>query len=404
MLKLKADYVLLMDKNFTVLQNAEVVFDKKIKSIGIDLPKEDEEIYLGKNSVLMPALINSHTHLEFSANTTSLEYGDFIAWLDSVIENREELFNSCGLDCYKKAITQMLKSGVCAFGEISSTGSDMEFLRHSPLKVVFFNEIIGSNPAVVDVMYNDFLNRLDSSLQIQNEKFKTGISIHSAYSVHPLLMDKVISIAKEKNLPIQAHFMESKAERLWLDKGDGGFKIFFEKNFSKSKPLISAKEFLQKFKDTHTTFIHCVHANEEEFEIIKENDNMITHCPISNRLLNVGLLNLELVKNHSIDYTLATDGLSSNYSLNLFKELKAALFMHTTLHPKYLAKDLLKAVTTNAAKSLNLNNGSIEIGKDADLIALTLPQEVENIELLPLYIILYTQEVQKLFINGKEFI
>jgi len=403
-LKLKADYVLLMDKNFTVLQNAEVVFDKKIKSIGIDLPKEDEEIYLGKNSVLMPALINSHTHLEFSANTTSLEYGDFIAWLDSVIENREELFNSCGLDCYKKAITQMLKSGVCAFGEISSTGSDMEFLRHSPLKVVFFNEIIGSNPAVVDVMYNDFLNRLDSSLQIQNEKFKTGISIHSAYSVHPLLMDKVISIAKEKNLPIQAHFMESKAERLWLDKGDGGFKIFFEKNFSKSKPLISAKEFLQKFKDTHTTFIHCVHANEEEFEIIKENDNMITHCPISNRLLNVGLLNLELVKNHSIDYTLATDGLSSNYSLNLFKELKAALFMHTTLHPKYLAKDLLKAVTTNAAKSLNLNNGSIEIGKDADLIALTLPQEVENIELLPLYIILYTQEVQKLFINGKEFI
>ncbi len=400
MIKLKADYVLTMNKNYEILKNAEVLFDKKIIDIGYNLPGKC--IYLGKNSVLMPALINTHTHLEFSSNKTSLNFGDFISWLDSVILNREELFVKCKNRCFKNAIDEMKKSGICAFGEISSSGEDLKYLKHSPLKIVYFNEIVGTNPAVVDMLYQDFKSRLTESEKIQNDKFKVGISIHSPYSVHPVLMDKIINIAKEKNLPIQAHFMESRAERKWLDKGEGEFKLFFEKHFKNAKPLIKPVEFIEKFKKTNTTFIHCVYANEKEFQKISEIGANIAHCPVSNRLLNVGLLNLESVKNNSINYSVATDGLSSNYSLNLFKEIRAALLMHVDLHPKYLAKDLLKAVTTNAAKSLNLNSGCIEQGKDADLITFKLPDKVENPENLPMQIILHTNEVEKLYINGEE--
>ena len=400
MIKLKADFVLTMNKNYDILKNAEVLFDKNIINIGYNLP--EKTIYLGKNSVLMPALINPHTHLEFASNKTSLNYGDFITWLESVLEKREELFISCAGECYKKAIDEMKKSGVCAFGEISSSGNDLKYLKHSPLKVVYFNEIIGTNPSIVDVMYNDFLNRLNESLHLQNEKFKAAISIHSPYSVHPLLMDKIIQIAKEKKLPIQTHFMESKAERRWLDKGEGEFKLFFEKHFKNAKPLIKPLEFIEKFKDTNTTFIHCVYANEKELQKISEIKANITHCPVSNRLLNVGKLDLEKIKNNKIDYSIATDGLSSNYSLNLFKEIRAALLMHTDLHPKYLAKDLLKAVTINAAKALGLNNGSIDIGKSADLITFNLPDKIDNLDILPMQIILHTTYVKELYINGKK--
>ncbi|HIQ51568.1 MAG TPA: metal-dependent hydrolase, partial [Nautiliaceae bacterium] len=118
--------------------------------------------------------------------------------------------------------------------------------------------------------------------------------------------------------------------------------------------------------------------------------------------LNVGLLDLEKVKNFSINYNIATDGKSSNYSLNLFKEARAALLMHTDLHPKYLAKDLLKAITINAAKALNLNNGSLEKNKDADIITFKLPNKVKDLNNLPLHIILHINEVENLFINGKE--
>ena len=397
-MKLKADYILTMNKNFEIIENGEVEFDEKIIKVGKNLGKS---IYLGKNSVIMPALINTHTHLEFSSNKTTLNYGDFITWLESVILHREELFFNCKVNCYKQAIDEMKKSGVCAFGEISSSGEDLKYLTNTPLKVVYFNEIIGTNPAIVDAMYQDFLNRLNESLTIANEKFKVGVSIHSPYSVHPILMDKVIQKAKELNLPIQAHFMESKAERKWLDKGEGEFKLFFEKNFPNAKPLITPIEFIEKFKNTNTTFIHCVYANDKELQKIEEINGNIAHCPVSNRLLNVGKLDLERVKNYSINYSVATDGLSSNYSLNLFKEIRTALFMHSDLSPKYLSRDLLKAVTINAAKELNLNNGSIEEGKDADLIIFRLPEKVQ-LDYLPLHIILHINEVEKLFINGKE--
>ena len=399
MVKFKADYVVTMNEKNEILFNAEVLFDKKIIDVGYNLP--GKSIYLGKNSVIMPALINSHTHLEFSKNKTLLKYGDFITWLDSVIHSREELFISCKGECYKSAIEEMKKSGVCAFGEISSSGNDLKYLKHSPLKVVYFNEIIGTNPAIVDVMYQDFLNRFNESKKIENEKFKIGISIHSPYSVHPILIDKVIDIAKKENLPIQAHFMESKAERIWLDKGEGEFKLFFEKNFPNAKPLIKPIEFIEKFKNINTTFIHCVYANDKELQKISEINASIAHCPVSNRLLNVGKLDLERVKNHSINYSVATDGLSSNYSLNLFKEIRAALLMHTDLHPKYLAKDLLKSVTINAAKEMNLNNGSLKKGKDADIIIFKLPQKVKHKEYLPMQIILHTNEVEELYINGE---
>jgi len=395
-LVLKADYILTMDNE--ILENAKIEFDTKIKRVGY-FKKEAE--YLGENSVIMPALINPHTHLEFSNNKTTLAYGDFLEWLESVIENREECFFNCKANCYKKAIDEMIDSGICAFGEISSSANDLKYLLNSPLKVIYFNEILGLNPAAVDAIFADFKARVNEALAINNEKFYCGISIHSPYSTHPILMDKAIEIAKENNLPIQTHFMESKYERLWLDKEEGGFKIFFEKYFKHARRLISSTQFLNKFKDTNTTFVHAVYANDKELEIISSLNANIAHCPISNRLLNVGVLDLEKVKNYQIDYLVATDGLSSNYSLNLFKELRAALLIHTQLHPRYLAKDLLKSVTINAAKALKLNNGILKENKDADIITFKLPNRVKNLEELPLHIILHTNSVDRLYINGE---
>ena len=160
MIKLKANFVVTMNEKNEIIENGEVIFDKKIIKVGKDLEKNIKTIDLGPNSVLMPGLINTHTHLEFSANKSSLIYGDFISWLNSVISKRENLLNECQNNCYKDAINQMKKSGVVAFGEISSTGLDLEQLIDCDLKVVYFNEIIGSNPAAVDALYQDFLSRL----------------------------------------------------------------------------------------------------------------------------------------------------------------------------------------------------------------------------------------------------
>ena len=401
MIKIKANYILTMNDELEVIENGEVLFDKKIIKVGKNLDTDYKTIDLGRNSVLMPGLINTHTHLEFSANNTSLIYGDFITWLNSVLIKRETLLNECQTECYKKAIDEMKKSGVVAFGEISSTGLDLEYLKKCELKVTFFNEIIGSNPASVDILYQDFLSRLEESKKVTNPHFTPAISIHSPYSVHPVVIRKVLEIAKKDNMIVSAHFMESRAEREWLDKNRGDFKLFFEKHLNQKEAVTTPMQFLEQFEEVKTHFIHCVHANEEELQKIYSINGSIAHCPVSNRLLNTGLLDIERVRNLNIPYSVATDGLSSNYSLNLFKEIRAALLMHTGLHPKYLAKDLLKAVTKNGSDILGLNNGTIEVGKDADLISFKLPNRVETEEIY-LQTILHTNRVEKVWIDGRE--
>lgn len=92
---LSSDWVLKCDKEFTIIKDGGLVFDEKI--IDVDTLEnlqskypDAEFIYQGENSVLMPGLINSHIHLEYSSNKTTLKYGDFNEWLNSVIANREK--------------------------------------------------------------------------------------------------------------------------------------------------------------------------------------------------------------------------------------------------------------------------------------------------------------------------
>ena len=406
---LSADFVIVCNDNFDIWENYSVCIDKEIIEVGkreeiLKKYPNTQEIYFGKNSILMPSLVNPHVHLEFSANRTYLKYGDFIEWLKSVIVYREKLKEECQEECYKKAINQMLKSGVGIFGEISSGGDDLKSCVQAPQKVVFFNEILGSQPEVVDILYNDFLNRVKESQKYASKRFIPSISIHSPYSTHPILIKKTLSMAKAEGMIVSTHFMESKAEREWIDKGSGDFKDFFKTFFPHIpviKPLTSSKEFLKSFIGVRALFTHALFASSKELEMIKDLGGVITHCPISNRLLNNKTLNLKLLRELKLSYNIATDGLSSNISLNMWNELREALFIHEEENLSSFAKELLKAATKEAAFALGFDSGVIEKGKKADIIAIKLPNSTKK-EDIAYQIILHTNEVEKIFIDGEE--
>ena len=398
---LTPNYILTPD---VLLTDMAVAFDTTIRKIAPleELQKEFKDadvIKLKKNSLLMPGLINAHVHIEFSANKTSLSYGDFISWLYSVIENRESLMGSCGKECMQRAVDAMLESGITTFGAISSHGMDLEVCASSAQNVVFFNELIGSQATMADALFGDFRSRLDASKSIQREGFYPAVAIHSPYSVHPILIQKALQIVKNEGLKLTAHFMESNAEREWLDKSEGDFKGFFENLLKQSSATSSAAEFLASFEGQKTLFTHVVKASDEELDSLASNGHTIIHCPISNRLLGNGALDLAKVQKHAINWVLATDGLSSNYKLDLFEEMKCALFMHSNLPLLDLAKQLLKSVTKDAAEALGLNTGEIKEGKNADMLILDLDKE-PNDE-LAIHLILHRYNISQIYINGK---
>lgn len=402
---LEADFVLTCNTSFDIIKEGAVVFDESIIEVGKREALKAKyphatHLIAPPHSVILPGLINSHVHLEFSANQSMLSYGAFIPWLNSVIKHRETLKELSTTERIQEVLASMLRSGTTTLGAISSFGSDLEACLNTPQRVVYFNEILGSVPSAVDAMYADFLSRYHASMDEKSPTFTPAVAIHSPYSTHPILAKKAIEIAFKEQAPLSTHFMESEAERRWIDEGMGDFAAFFSAFNPHARPLTTGIEYLRLFEGIPTLFTHGVHANEAERSLIASLGGSITHCPRSNRLLGVGALDLDALKKQAINLTLATDGLSSNTSLNLWDEMRSALMMHAFAPLSELSQTLLQSVTCNAAKALNLPCGSLEKGKEADIIVVTLPQTPQHEDELSSQLILHTHQTHWNFIKG----
>ena len=405
---LKASWLITSDENGTIIKDGAILFDKKIIDLGtiefLSKKYPDTEVEdLGKTSVLLPGLINSHIHLEFSSNTTSLKYGNFMNWLNSVIKNREELVEKANKEVISSKLDEMLKGGTTTIGAISSYGLEFEACKDTPINTVIYNEVIGTKADMIDTLFADFKARVKTTTKLKDESFIPAVAIHSPYSVHPFLIREVLNLVKEENLSVSAHFLESPEEFDWLHKDEGGFVEFFKNFLGQEKAVTKPIEFLNQFKNIENlSFTHCVEASKQDLEKIYELNAFINHCPTSNRVLNNSRLKIEDLED--IPFTVGTDGLSSNNSLQMFDELRNALMIHTNLNVNSLSRDLIKAATNNGAKAMGLNKGIIKKEYDSDIIALSLPDEVKEEDDLCTQVILHTKNVEKVFINGEQYV
>ena len=390
------------------ISNQAVAFTDTIQEIGtlevLETKYPDATIIKAEpNSVLYPGFINTHVHLEFSANKTSLKYGSFMPWLDSVIEHREDLVGCCDNAMIMGECEAMLRSGVTTFGAISSFGNELEVCEKSPQRVVFFNELIGSNAMYADMLYGDFMERVKASMSCEKSSYITpAVAIHSPYSVHPIILQKAVNVAKEHKLPLCAHFLESQAEREWLEHGEGELKGFFKKYFNTETPVTNIQEFMYAFDSYPTHFTHCIQANKVELEYLAQKGHSIAHCPRSNRYLGVGRLPIETLRDLELKYSVATDGLSSNDSLSILDELRAGLMLHHQAPIEKLAHKFIESITSDAADILGLECGRIEDGKLADFAVITLREPPKREKEIALWTVLHTKKVSSVFVNGEE--
>ena len=404
---ISASWLITCNKNNSIIKNGAIVYNKKI--IDIDTLDNIKNRYpnikiknLEENSVIMPGLINSHVHMEFSSNTTSLKYGNFITWLNSVIKERENISLKSTSKLISNQLDFMKKTGTTSIGAISSYSYDLEACKNSPINTVFFVEAIGSKADMIDTLFSDFKARLKEVQSYKRDNFIPAIAIHSPYSVHPFLIRECLKIAKKENLAVSSHFLESPEEYEWLHNNKGSFLTFFKNLFGQDKAISKPLEFLNQFKNIKDlSFTHCVEASNNDLEKIKDLNATIIHCPTSNRLLNNTKLNIDNLKKHDLKFSIGTDGLSSNNSLSMFDELRNALMIHENINPNDLSNTLLKTATKNSALALGLNKGELSHNNDADFICISLPNIVEDKNLLALNIILHTKYVDNTIIGGE---
>nr|WP_314871178.1 metal-dependent hydrolase [uncultured Campylobacter sp.] len=397
---LRAKWVLVCDENFKILKDGAIVFDKKIIEVctfaSAARKYPQAEILDFSGDIAMPAFINPHVHLEFSANKGTLRYGDFLDWLGSVIASRQQLDAAARGRLIAEQIAAMMRSGVGTIGEISSFGGEAEACAQSGIRTVFFNEILGASKDAAAENILKFKQRFERSKALASSLFIPAVSVHSPYSAHPQITEFATKFARENGLAISTHFMESAYERQWLRTGRGKFKAWLAKFNPAPAPFYSPQSFVAHFSGLCTLFTHCVWV--DDFSIFDPKLHSITHCARSNRLLSKKQLSFKKLLASGLNYNIATDGLSSNFSLSFLDELRANLMMHDELGLAELARALILGATKNAAAALGLNLGELKAGKLAD-IAVFEGIECEQSQ-LALQLILQSKNAKSLFIEG----
>lgn len=322
-----------------------------------------------KNTYLLPGFINAHTHLELAWITKFLGgFNTFAGWISQIINaKKNNITTSTIVDSVRKGIDELIASGITTVGEVSSyDGTDKRILKKSGLRTIVFNEV-----------FDRHLDILDEWKLKDNHIFEDRLFPHAPYSCSPETLQGVNKYCKRTGVKAGIHLAESREETLFVNNKENIFEkeiysLLEKQRFSK-KHAISPVRYLSNynfFDGIRCTLIHMVHVSEDDIRDIVKNDIGIVICPRSNNFLNVGLPPLRLYKDLK-RIGIGTDGLSSNFNMDMFEELR---FFYLTFK-ETLGTDApyftLYIATLGGARSLFIDDitGSIETGKYADLIA-----------------------------------
>lgn len=357
------------------LKNASLLIsDGKIRDIDKSAAlrkryKGVKETDLGKG-ILLPGFVNAHTHLELGWMFKRLRsFRGFTGWLGQIIkEKRAGIADGEIAEAVEEGIKANIRSGVTTVGEISSYGGiDKPLLKSSGLRTVLFREILDSNEGGADF----------SSLE-KGTLFEERLFPHSPYSCSPGVLKKTLGSHRKNGVPLGIHLAESADEVRFVRGEENNIekKIFplINKTPFKKHPADTPVSYLGKvglLDGVRITLVHMVQVSGEEARELCELDAAIVLCPRSNFFLQVGAPPVrEYAKFNRIG--IGTDGLSSNYNLDFFEEMRFLHLLMSQSLGQRAAYVTVYAATLGGARALYIEDktGSIEPGKEADLIFL----------------------------------
>jgi cytosine/adenosine deaminase-related metal-dependent hydrolase len=210
------------------------------------------------------------------------------------------------------------------------------------------------------------------------------------------LMKEIGKLAAKYDVMVHTHASENKNERKLVEKLRGNATIPHLKKLN----LLNEK----------TILVHCVWLKDEDFDLLKEHDIKIAHCPSSNMKLASGIADTKRMLDSGLIVSLGADGAPCNNNLSIFQEMRlAALLQKLNYGPAAVsAKQIVKMATIDGAKALYLNEaiGSLEAGKKADIVILdlnlphTIPENQEDIYTRIVYEA-DSRNVESVMIDGK---
>ncbi|MHB8172940.1 MAG: amidohydrolase family protein, partial [Nitrospirota bacterium] len=250
---------------------AIVIQGRRITAVGKDIhilkKYPSEHVVDLEDRLIMPGLINAHTHLELSHLKGRIgERREFFDWIIELVETRRKLGTKNLQQAVRSSLIELLTSGTTCIGDISSTEAALPMLSKSGLRAAVFLEALGPDDKKAEQIFNGLKARV-GNLKTSYDRITFGISPHSIYSVSPLLIKKIASYTSEHALPVSLHLSETKHENLYINGKasslDGYLKHFGWEGMKKKKAQ-SPLRLLDQAGLSNFTAVHCVHLNGQD--------------------------------------------------------------------------------------------------------------------------------------------
>ena len=400
-------WIVPIEPDNAVWQNQALAIDQG-RIVDILPAPEAKTAYLANESfdlpdhVVMPGLINGHTHSAMSLLRGLADDLPLMTWLNDYIWPAEKTWLSAEFvkDGSELAIAEMLLGGTTCF-------NDHYYFQNKTIEVALKAGI----RACIGLITLQFSNAwaqtetefLDKATQVYQEYsdhdlIHFALAPHSPYANSDETLKRVITLAETFDLSIHMHIHETQDE---VDQHIAKYH---------KRPLAHLHDL--GLLSPRLIAVHMTQLTKDEIELVKTTHTNVVHCPEANMKLASGICPVQALLDAGINVGIGTDGAVSNNDLDMLGEMRSAALLAKvyTKNPKALdATTVLRMATLNNAKALGLDKeiGSIKIGKSADIIAVN----IANLSTVPIYHpisqLVYAvnrQQITDVWVAGKQLV
>ena len=336
--------------------------------------------------VILPGFVNAHTHLELSYLHDRIPPApSFGQWVRAVMQARKQYPDPADpaiTEPSRRAIDGALAAGTALFGEVSNTLVTVPLLSERGASAQVFHELTGFTEEDPGARVREARERADA---VATRNIRVSVAPHAPYSVSAALFTAIrADLDARVDAVSSVHLGETPEEIELLRTGRGEIRKVLEElgrwPADWRPPGVGPVEYLAALGilDPRMLAVHGVQFSAEDLRRLADLGVCVVSCPRSNLHVGVGSPPLESFYAAGLRVAFGTDSLASAPDLNVFSELREA----RRIAPSVPARRLLESATRTGAWALGFGDelGTIEPGRRAQLIAVSVPEEMRDVE------------------------
>jgi 5-methylthioadenosine/S-adenosylhomocysteine deaminase len=361
------------------IENAALLIDSdgRVDAVGPDVavarPRDAAAEEFGE-AVIIPGLVNTHTHLELTGFAGQIQEREFSAWIRQLRELKATRTSRDFLEAARRGLQACYASGVTTVADTGDSDTVIQALSEADGSGIAYLEVFGPNPARAQTSLAALRDRVIRAGRWAVQRVRIGVSPHAPYTVSEPLLAAVARWSRAEGIPLAMHAAESPAETEFLQSGSGPFAQAWA---SRGIPMPTrlGRTPVQWLAEhgalTELTLcIHAVQVLPGDIQLLVSAGAGVAHCPVSNRAHGHGDAPISTMLQAGLRVGLGTDSEVSVGRLDLLADARAAASL-ACLSPE----ETLELCTLSGARALGMDTetGSLRKGKWADCVVMRLP-------------------------------